>query len=114
MEVGSRKHWECAEYSEGLGVKLGIEPWNRYETYFINRTEQALKLMREVDCRNVGVWLDTFHMNIEEESIAKAIEETGPHLIHLHVADSNRAAPGRGHINFKPIVMALKKIKYDI
>jgi len=68
--------------------------------------------MRDVDRRNVGVWLDTFHMNIEERSIDGAIREAGPHLLHLHVADSNRAAPGRGHLDFKPIVKALKDINY--
>jgi len=104
---------ESAEYARGLGVCVGIEPWNRYETYFLNKLDQALTLSAEIDMENVGVWGDTFHMNIEEQSIADAIEKAGKKLVHLHVADSNRAAPGTGHIDFKPIVKELKKIKYE-
>lgn len=120
-EASSEQEWkwavenikECAEYARGLGVNLGIEPWNRYETYFLNRLEQALALRAEVDMKNVGVWGDTFHMNIEEKSIADAIKRAGKYLFHIHVADSNRAAPGEGHIDFRPIVRVLKRIKYE-
>ena len=104
---------ETGEYAEKLGIKLAVEAWNRYETYFINRLEQALELTKIVDLKNVGVMGDLFHMNIEETSLADAILTAGKRLIHLHIADSNRAAPGRGHIDFKPIVEVLKKINYE-
>ncbi|WP_369018254.1 sugar phosphate isomerase/epimerase [Thermatribacter velox] len=103
---------EAADYAAELGVRLAIEAWNRYETYFLNRCEQVLDLVHRINRPNVGVWLDTFHMNIEESSIPDAIRLAGKELFYLHIADSNRAAPGRGHIDFKPIIEALKDIGY--
>ena len=103
---------EAADYASGLGVNLCIEAWNRYETYFINRIDQCLKLMEVVDRPNVGVMGDTFHMNIDDPSIPGAIREAGDALIHIHFADSNRAAPGKGHTDFNPIVQALIDIDY--
>ena len=103
---------EAADYANNLGVSLCIEAWNRYETYFINRINQCLKLMEAVDRPNVGVMGDTFHMNIDDPSIAGAIREAGDALIHIHFADSNRAAPGKGHTDFEPIVQALIDIDY--
>ena len=100
------------EYAGSVGVQITIEAWNRYETYFINRLEQCLELMEEVGLPNAGVMGDTFHMNIEEESIAEAFRLCGSHLNHVHLADSNRAAPGEGHIDFLPVLQALKDIGY--
>lgn len=100
------------EYARSVGVSLAIEAWNRYETYFLNRLDQCLELMREVDLPNVGIMGDTFHMNIDEASIPGAIRLAGKALIHMHIADSNRAAPGRGHTEFLPILRALRDIDY--
>lgn len=104
---------EAADYAQGFGVRLAIEPWNRYETYFLNRCEQALELQQKINRSNLGIWLDTFHMNIEEDSIPDAIRLAGKNLYHLHLADSNRAAPGRGHLDFKPILQSVKEIGYN-
>jgi len=101
------------EYANSVGVSITIEAWNRYETYFLNRIEQCLDLMREVVLPNAGVMGDTFHMNIEEESIEGAFRIAGKDLNHVHLADSNRAAPGKGHIDFLPIFRALKDIDYQ-
>jgi sugar phosphate isomerase/epimerase len=102
-----------AEHAAKQDVKLCIEAWNRYETHFINRIPQALELMRAVNRPNVGVMGDTFHMNIDDPNIADAIRDAGPALIHIHFADSNRAAPGQGHTDFVPIMQALKDINYQ-
>lgn len=104
---------KCGEYAGKHNINLVIEAWNRYETYFVNRLDQAVKLCSEVELDNVGIMGDTFHMNIEEESIAEALRKHGDKLIHVHIADSNRAAPGRGHIEFRSIVRALKDIDYQ-
>ena len=104
---------EAADFAQGWGVRLALEPWNRYETYFLNRCEQALELQQKINRPNVGIWLDTFHMNLEETSIPAAIRMAGKNLFHLHLADSNRAAPGRGHLDFKPILQAIKDIQYN-
>jgi sugar phosphate isomerase/epimerase len=104
---------EAGSYAGEHGVRLTVEPWNRYENYFINRMEQSLELVNQVDLSSVGCMGDTYHMNIEEVDIAQAIRLAGDKLYHLHIADSNRAAPGRGHIDFKPIAQALKDINYS-
>ena len=104
---------KCGEYAREHGINLVLEAWNRYETHFLNRLDQAIKLCNEVGLDNVGIMGDTFHMNIEEHSMAEAIRNSGEKLKHIHIADSNRAAPGRGHIDFKPIVEAIKDIDYQ-
>ena len=102
-----------AEYANSVGVKLCLEAWNRYEQYFLNRIDQCLALMKDVDMPNVGVMGDTFHMNIEDPSIPDAFRAAGKNLIHVHFADSSRAAPSKGHIDFLPALKALKEIDYQ-
>ncbi|WP_295120626.1 sugar phosphate isomerase/epimerase [uncultured Chitinophaga sp.] len=103
---------EIYEYSEAAGVVLGIEPINRFETYFINRAEQALALAAEVG-PNCGVCLDTFHMNIEEADMFEAIRKAKGKLVGFHVADNNRMAPGMGHLNWQRIVDTLREVNYN-
>jgi sugar phosphate isomerase/epimerase len=100
------------EYANSLGVNLTLECWNRYGTYLLNRLEQAVRLWRETGLPNGGVMADTYHMNIEERSLPQAIRETGELLNHVHLSDSNRAAPGQGHIAFGSILQALVDIDY--
>lgn len=104
---------EIADHAASQNVQLCIEAWNRYETHFINRIPQATDLMKDVGRQNVGVMGDTFHMNIDDPDIAGAIRAAGKAMIHIHFADSNRAAPGQGHTNFLPIMQALKDVGYD-
>lgn len=101
------------EYAATLGIDLTLECWNRYETYFLNRLEQGVEMLREIGLPNAGVMGDTFHMNIEEVSIADAFRQAGSVLNHVHLADSNRAAPGQGHLDFAPILQALADIEYN-
>ena len=101
------------EYAATVGVDVSLEPWNRYETYFLNRLEQAVELWRATGLRNGGVMGDTFHMNIEEASISDALRGAKGLLNHVHLADSNRAVAGRGHTDFRPILQALLDIDYD-
>jgi sugar phosphate isomerase/epimerase len=100
------------EYANSLGVNLTLECWNRYGTYLLNRLEQAARLWRETGLSNGGVMADTYHMNIEERSLPQAIRETGELLNHVHLSDSNRAAPGQGHIDFESVLRALMDIGY--
>jgi len=101
-----------AKYAEKKGVKLCIEPLNRFETDFLNTCDQGLKLIKAVGSKAVTLHLDTFHMNIEEKNQAAAIIKAGKHLGHFHACGSDRGTPGGDHIDWKPIVKALKKIKY--
>ena len=103
---------EIYEYSENLGISIGIEPINRFETYFINRSDQALALAKEVG-PNCGVILDTFHMNIEEINIVDSIINSKDRLVGFHVADNNRLSPGMGHLPWTDILNALRSINYN-
>jgi D-psicose/D-tagatose/L-ribulose 3-epimerase len=101
-----------AAYAGRKGVELCIEPLNRFETDFLNTCAKALKLVKAVGKKNVKLHLDTFHMNIEEKSQAAAIRKAGRLLGHFHACGSDRGTPGNDHIEWKPIVRALKDIKY--
>lgn len=104
---------EVAKYAEKKDILLAIEPINRYETYLVNSVQDALGYAREVNSSHVKVMADTFHMNIEERDIPEAIRIAGDNLINVHIADSNRCSVGRGHINFKALIKALKEINYQ-
>jgi sugar phosphate isomerase/epimerase len=103
---------ELAPAAREAGVSLFLEPLNRYEAYIVNRLEQGSAIAVEVG-PEVGVMADFFHMGIEEADIAASIRANAPHLVYVHVADSNRLQPGRGHLDFKPGFRALKEIGYD-
>jgi sugar phosphate isomerase/epimerase len=101
---------ECA--SENEKIKLVIEPINRYETNLINTVTQGLEFLEKAGCSNVGLLLDTFHMNIEEKSLTESIIIAREKLFHFHVADSNRWHPGAGHIDFNEVLNTLRGINY--
>jgi len=104
---------ECEKVAKDFNVILTLEPLNRYETNFINTLDEGIKFIKKVGLQNVKILADTFHMNIEEVSISKAILDAKDYLFHVHFADSNRCAPGDGHLNFREIVDSLRKINYD-
>lgn len=104
---------EVAKYAEKKDILLAIEPINRYETYLVSSVQDALGYSREVNSSHVKIMADTFHMNIEERDIPEAIRIAGNNLINVHIADSNRCSVGRGHINFKALIKALKEINYQ-
>lgn len=104
---------EAGSYAGEKGILLAIEPINRYETYLINSLDEALRFVNEVKLNSVKIMADTFHMNIEDADFGRAIRRAGRNLIHVHVADSNRQSPGRGHIDFRQIMIALKEIDYQ-
>ncbi len=103
---------ECFDHAWAKGVKIAIEPLNRFETYFFNRCAQALALADAVS-PHCGVCLDAFHLNIEEEDMYEAIRLAGDRLFDFHVADNNRFAAGLGALDWPKIVGTLKEIGYD-
>jgi sugar phosphate isomerase/epimerase len=102
--------FECA--ASDPEVRLALEPINRYETTLICTADSAMNLIHELSLPNVGLLLDTFHMNIEEPDPLASIASVKEHLFHFHIADSNRWYPGAGHIDFSRVVETLKKIGY--
>ncbi|MEQ8297334.1 MAG: sugar phosphate isomerase/epimerase [Nitratireductor sp.] len=103
---------ECFEHAQKKGVRIAVEPLNRFETYLFNRCAQALALADAVS-PECGVCLDAFHLNIEEADIYDAIRLAGDRLFDFHVADNNRFAAGLGQLDWAKIVATLKEIGYD-
>lgn len=103
---------ECARYAAPKGVTLSVEPINRYETNFINTIEEALHWISDIDDSGIMVMADTFHMNIEEASFEDALRQAGERLSHVHLVDSNRRAPGSGHIDFRSVLQTLQDLDY--
>ncbi len=103
---------ECSESAQAHNLRLALEPINRYETALINNTAQALELIERVNAPNLGLLLDTFHMNIEEAVIQDSLCCSAARLFHFHVADSNRWYPGAGHLDFKSILGTLRESGY--
>ncbi len=104
---------EAGIYAQEKGVKIAIEPINRYETFFINTVDDAYKLACDVDLSSVGIMADLFHMNIEESDMSCAIKRVKDKLFHVHVADSNRQPAGYGHTDFLPILKTLEEVNYQ-
>ena len=102
----------AGDYAASVGVDLTLECWNRYGTFLLNRLEQAARMWRETGLSNGGVLADTYHMNIEERSLPEAIRNTGALINHVHLSDSNRAAPGLGHVDYAGVLRALLDIDY--
>ncbi len=104
----------CIDYAGERGVEIFIEPVNRYESSLLNTLGEAKNFVDSLKMREgVFILADTFHMNIEEASIVSSIEEVFDYLGHVHVADSNRLAPGQGHIDFDSIFRKLKELGYN-
>jgi len=99
--------------AESYNIEMCLEVVNRFETHIMNTCEEALAFCREVDNKNVNILLDTFHMNIEEDSIPDAFRLAGDMLGHVHVGEGNRKLPGEGPLPWKEIGQALKDIHFD-
>jgi sugar phosphate isomerase/epimerase len=103
----------CAKVAEPLGVELVVEPVNRYETNFINNCSEGLEIVRQSGHACVKLMVDLFHMNIEEASFREAFQAAKDYITYIHVADSNRLAPGWGHLPFDEVFQVLADISYQ-
>jgi D-psicose/D-tagatose/L-ribulose 3-epimerase len=93
------------------GVQLVLEPLNRYSTPYCATAKDAIAIAQHVD--SLGILLDTFHMNIEEDMFRDAIQSSSTLLRHMHFADNNRKMPGFAHIDFSTVIESLNEIGYD-
>ena len=101
-----------ADFAANLGIDLCLEVLNRFENHVLNTAEEGVAFVREIAKPNVKVMLDTFHMNIEEDSFGKAIRTAGPLLGHFHTGENNRRVPGKGRLPWHEIGTALREIGY--
>lgn len=104
---------QAAEYAAARDIRLGLEPLNRFETDLLNTVEQAMRFLAMVDRANVGLLLDTFHMNIEEQSIPDALRRGGDRIFEFHACSSDRGTPGRDHLPWPDIVAALRDAAFE-
>ncbi|WP_149206930.1 sugar phosphate isomerase/epimerase family protein [Flavobacterium johnsoniae] len=104
---------EAALYAAKLGITIGIEPINRYESYVCNTASNVLEIINRINADNLAVHLDTFHMNVEENNFYDPIIEAGKKLKHFHITESNRGMPGEGTVNWDELFKALKAINFE-
>jgi D-psicose/D-tagatose/L-ribulose 3-epimerase len=113
-------HWEraakglkqAARYAQDLGVTVGIEPVNRYETFLVNTCDQAFRLREMIGEPNVALHLDAYHMNIEEAGFYEPTRKAAPYLCHYHLSESHRGTPGTGVVDWEGIYRALAQAGY--
>jgi D-psicose/D-tagatose/L-ribulose 3-epimerase len=100
-------------HAKACGVGLAIEPINRYETFLVNTVAQAHELAELVGDDALGLHLDAYHMNIEEDEFYRPVLEAVPRLRHFHLSESHRGIPGRGTVDWYSIFRALRDGEYD-
>ncbi|MEO5998340.1 MAG: sugar phosphate isomerase/epimerase family protein, partial [Chitinophagaceae bacterium] len=104
---------ELCAYAQPKNVTLLIEPVNRYETDFINTVAEGKALVEKVGMKNLMIMADVFHMNIEDKTIGHELVRNIRFINYIHLADSNRLAPGQGHLDFQDIFNKLLETGYD-
>lgn len=119
LERGIEGMAKMGKIAADCGIEvLGLECLNRFENYMMNTAQEGVEFVRAVrqlepKARNVSVMLDTFHMNIEEQSIGNAIRTAGSLLGHFHTGECNRMVPGKGRTPWREIAEALSDIQYN-
>lgn len=101
------------EIAGNCGVSIIIEPVNRYEINFINNLDEGALLLSKMKLPNIGLMPDVFHMNIEDDKIGDSLARNASLIRYIHLADSNRLAPGKGHVDFDDVFNGLKSAKFD-
>jgi D-psicose/D-tagatose/L-ribulose 3-epimerase len=101
-----------ARRAAGDGITLGLEVVNRYETNLFNTAAEALEIVREIDEPNLGVHLDTYHMNIEEDDFDEPVRLCGNKLVYVHIGESHRGYLGSGNVDFTTFFRVLQECGY--
>jgi D-psicose/D-tagatose/L-ribulose 3-epimerase len=104
---------ELADIAAGKGIRLALEPLNRFETDMINTVSQGRNFIEDTGRANVGLHLDTFHMHLEEKNSAEAIRLAGNKIFHFHACENDRGVPGTGQVWWQEIAAALKSVNYQ-
>lgn len=104
---------KAAAAAARLGLKLGIEPCNRYETHIMNTAQQAVDYVERIGAENLFIHLDTYHMHIEEQSFLDGLRVAAPYLGYIHLSESNRGVPGSGMLDWGAVFRGLADIGFD-
>lgn len=102
----------AGEHARAAGITLAVEPLNRFESDVLSTTHQAMELLDAVDHPSIALMLDTFHMHMEEASIAEAIRLAGTRLVHFQANENHRGFPGTGMTDWVDVCRALHEIAY--
>lgn len=105
--------YKAGTYAKSLGITIGIEPVNRYESYVCNTAQNVLELIKMANAPALSVHLDTFHMNIEENNFKDPVLQCGSLLKHIHITESHRGMPGEGTVNWEELFSALREINFE-
>lgn len=110
---GAEAHHAMAEKAAARGMRLALEPLNRFETHFLNTAAQARAYADLVDHPAFGIMYDTFHAHIEEKDQVAAVHTVGDKIHVLHVSENDRSIPGTGQVAFEPILKAVRAVGFD-
>ncbi len=113
MDNVARALDKASAHARTLGMEVGLEVVNRYESHLINTAAQARDLIERIGAPNMFVHLDTYHVCIEEKSAARAVEDAGEHLKYIHLSESTRGMPGEGVCDFDGLFKTLKDSGFD-
>ena len=103
----------AAKHAMALGITLGIEPCNRYETHLLNTSTQALAFLEQLGEPNATIHFDTYHMNIEEKGIGAAFRKAGKHCSYIHLSESDRGVPGQGTVDWNDVFRSLADVGFS-
>ncbi len=103
-----------AERASGSGLRVNLEVVNRYETNVVNTTAEMLGLIEQTGV-DLGVHLDSYHVNIEENGFAAPVHEASEagRLRYVHVGESHRGYLGTGTIDFDTFFATLREVEYN-
>ena len=104
---------QIAEHADSVGVTIGVEYINRFESYFLTCAADAIRLVKEVNHPRFRMMYDTFHANIEEKDPIAALRQSAPYLVEVHISENDRGTPGQGHFRWRETFAALKEIHFD-
>lgn len=119
-EAERRAEWQLAvagirsacEAAATRGLRIAIEPLNRFETDLVHTAADAVRMALDVDHPAAGVMIDSFHMTIEEDSLERAVLAAGPHLLHVQVSENQRGIPGTGLTDWAALARGLRTVGY--
>lgn len=112
-EVCAEVLGEVARDAAGRRITLAVEPFNRYETHLFNTVDNGLRLLEAIGEENVGLHLDTYHMNIEEHGFYESVMAAGEKLYYVHASESDRGPLGKGNVHWGDFFRGVAEIGYD-
>jgi D-psicose/D-tagatose/L-ribulose 3-epimerase len=104
---------QVAQHAGEVGVMLGVEYLNRFETYLLNCAADTVRFIQQVDHPSCRMIYDTFHANIEEKNLASAIGHCAAYTVHIHISENDRSTPGAGNVDWQTTFDTLKEVDYD-